>query len=82
MSYSFSVYGYCVSISCACVISGLRHLLTCFTRVLFSQDNDPSLIMSDVDETLESHQIVFAAEQSRLTGKVLQRNDDGEWLEV
>ncbi|MCQ2396080.1 MAG: Gfo/Idh/MocA family oxidoreductase [Lentisphaeria bacterium] len=32
--------------------------------------NDPSLILSGVDDTLESHLMVFAAEKSRVTGTV------------
>lgn len=35
-------------------------------------ENDPSKILSGIDETLESHLMVFAAEESRKTGKVCQ----------
>jgi predicted dehydrogenase len=34
--------------------------------------HDRSLILSGAEETLESHMIVFAAEQARLTGKVVK----------
>ena len=37
-------------------------------------ENDPSKIISGIDETLESHLMVFAAEESRKTGKVCQPN--------
>ncbi len=35
-------------------------------------ERDPSKILSGTDETLESHLMVFAAEQSRKTGKVVE----------
>jgi hypothetical protein len=34
-------------------------------------EQDPSKILSGTDETLESHLMVFAAEESRKTGKVM-----------
>ena len=33
--------------------------------------NDPGLVLSGPQETLESHLIVFAAEQARNTGRVV-----------
>ncbi len=41
-----------------------------FVRAL--ETNDRSHILSGVDETLESHLMVFAAEESRRTGKVIE----------
>lgn len=41
-----------------------------FVRAL--ETNDRSVILSGVDETLESHLMVFAAEESRRTGRVVE----------
>nr|CAB3262198.1 uncharacterized protein LOC100178609 [Phallusia mammillata] len=54
------------------------HLVQNFIKAV--AENDPSYIKSGIDETLESHRIVFAAEQSRLSGKTYQRTDDGKWV--
>lgn len=43
-------------------------LMDAFVRAL--AENDPSQILSGVDETLESHLMVFAAEESRKKGSV------------
>ena len=43
-------------------------LMDTFVRAL--SEDDPSLILSGVDETLESHLMVFAAEESRKKGSV------------
>ena len=44
-------------------------LMDAFVRAL--ETNDRSFILSGVDETLESHLMVFAAEESRRTGRVI-----------
>ena len=44
-------------------------VMDAFIRAI--ETNDCSHILSGVDETLESHLMVFAAEESRLTGKVV-----------
>ena len=43
-------------------------LMDAFVRAL--AENDPSQIMTGIDETLESHLMVFAAEESRKKGIV------------
>ena len=45
-------------------------VMDAFVRAL--ETNDRSHILSGVDETLESHLMVFAAEESRRTGKVIE----------
>ena len=45
-------------------------LMDAFVRAL--ETGDRSAILSGIDETLESHLMVFAAEESRRTGKVIQ----------
>ena len=45
-------------------------IMDAFVRAL--ETNDRSHILSGVDETLESHLMVFAAEESRRTGKVIE----------
>ena len=45
-------------------------LMECFVKAL--ANNDPSYILSGVDETLESHLMVFAAEESRKTNTVVE----------
>ena len=45
-------------------------LMDAFIRAL--AENDPSYIVSGVDETLESHLMTFAAEESRRTGQVVR----------
>ncbi len=45
-------------------------LMDAFIRAI--ETNDRSYILSGVDETLESHLMVFAAEESRRTGKVIE----------
>ena len=45
-------------------------LMDAFIRAL--AENDPSCIVSGVDETLESHLMTFAAEESRRTGQVVR----------
>lgn len=43
------------------------------------QAEDQTLIKSGPKETLESHLLVFACEESRLQNKTLHRKDDGTW---
>jgi len=49
-------------------------LMRSFIRAV--DKNDPSLVLSGPRETLESHLIVFRAEQARLQGKIVEINMD------
>nr|XP_039261567.1 uncharacterized protein LOC120337756 [Styela clava] len=53
------------------------HLMDAFVRAVMY--NDPSYIRSGPDETLKSHMLVFAAEESRLKGETLKVSSDGNW---
>ena len=49
---------------------GDRGLMDNFIRAV--QENDPSLVSSTPDEILGSHELAFAAERSRIEGRVIQ----------
>jgi predicted dehydrogenase len=49
---------------------GDEGLITAFVNAL--TQGDPTLILSGATESLASHRIVFAAEQARLTGSVVE----------
>nr|XP_039261569.1 putative oxidoreductase YteT isoform X1 [Styela clava] len=53
------------------------HLMDSFVKAVMY--NDPSYIQSGPDETLKSHMLVFAAEESRLKGKTLKVSSDLNW---
>ena len=53
------------------------YLIDSFVKAV--QANDSSLIKSGPEETLQSHLLVFACEESRLQNKTLHREPDGTW---
>ena len=55
----------------------LGHIYIIYFVWLF-QTNDPSLLTTPED-TLESHLLAFAAEESRVEGKVVSMETDSKW---
>ena len=50
------------------------HLMHAFVKAV--AENDPTMILSGPDETLESHRLVFLAEQARLENRVINIHPD------
>ena len=53
------------------------HLFDAFIRAVLFQDQ--TMLETGPDNTLNSHQVVFAAEKSRISKQTLHLKDDGTW---